>query len=323
MKNIFYTFILFLVSVASAYSQDYTKVDAVVRAYPNSFASVDKFAERINKDFTSNEEKARALFTWMAINIKYDVVAYREGVKPKPYTYRTQEEKEAIQKRLKEELAEKTLKTKKGVCQGYATLYSEVGAKTGLEVVLIPGTTKAYPTDIGKEQGSDKHLWNAVKINGKWKLVDVTWGAGTVSGNPIKFEFNFNDKYFFSDPEMFFLNRFPEDKQWLLTDKTEKDFADLPLYYGNCFMEGYEFVSPTLGIFTNKKSDVITFAVKNLKPGDRIVYAFSKTKAFKEVQPVTEGDVSKFEVELGDNSSGYLTIFINQKSIVAYKINRA
>lgn len=322
MKNIFFIVIVFLVSAFSAYSQDYEKVDAIVRGYPNSFSGVDKFAEKVNKDFTRDDEKARAIFTWIATNIKYDLDAYGVNERPVAYSFKTQEEKAAKQKLFKEELALKTLKSKKGVCQGYSTLYELVATRVGLEAVIIAGTSKSHPAHIGKQPGASDHAWNAVKINGEWKLLDTTWGAGTATGNPPKFTFKFNDKYFFSDPNVFFLNHFPDDKKWLLTNKSEKDFADLPLYYGNYLMGGYEFLSPGIGTFTNTKSNVVPFVIKNLKSTDTVHYAFSKTNTFTEAKPVTEGGISRFEVILDNNSNGVLTIYINQKSVAAYRINR-
>src|SRR5690606_15652960 len=136
------------------------------------------------------------------------------------------------------------IKSKRGVCQGYATLYTIIADKAGLESVIVTGSSKSHPAHIGKQPGNSDHAWNAIKIGGEWKLVDVTWGAGTATGNPPKFNFKFSDKYFFTDPDVFFLNHFPDDKKWLMTNRSEKEFADLPLYYGNYHMGGYEFVSP-------------------------------------------------------------------------------
>ena len=323
MKNVLFAIVTFLVAGISAYSQNYEKVDAIVKEYPNSFSGIDKFAERVNKDFTREDEKARAIFTWIATNIKYDLAAYGVNEKPVAYSFKTQEEKAAKQKQFKDELAAKTLKSKKGVCQGYSTLYLQVAEKAGLEAVIITGTAKSHPAHIGKQPGASDHAWNAVKIGGEWKLIDATWGAGTATGNPPKFTFRFNDKYFFSDPNVFFLNHFPDDKKWLLTDKTEKDFADLPLYYGNYLMGGYEFLNPTLGTFTNTKSNVVPFKIKNLKPTDKVAYVFSKNNTFKVIEPVVKGDVGEFEVILDNNSNGTLTIYINEKSVASYRINRA
>lgn len=314
---------IFLSLGFSANAQDYAKVDNIVKAYSKSFSSSDKLAEQINKDFTRDDEKARAVFTWIATNIKYDYAAYGVNERPVAYTFRTQEEKIAKEKAMKQELAQKTLKSKKGVCQGYSTLYLVVAQKLGLECEIIPGTSKSHPSHIGKGPGARDHAWNAVKIGNEWKLLDTTFGAGTVTGAKPQFVFKFNDKYFFSDPDTFFLNHFPDDKKWLLTDKTEKDFANLPLYYGDYLMKGYEFITPEAGVFKAAPSGFIAFKVSNLKAGDLVHYAYSRDNVVKEIKPEYTGTTATFNIPLSNASVGTLTVYINQKSVASYRINKA
>ncbi len=318
ISKLFYITLL-LISSGIITAQDFAKVDATVKSYP-AFSDTDKFAAKVNADFKRDDEKARAIFTWIATNVKYDLAAYGANDRPVAYSFKTQEEKEAKQKKFKEDLAQKTLKSKKGVCQGYATLFLVVAEKVGLEAEMVTGTSKSHPAHIGAAPGASDHAWNAVKIGGEWKLLDTTWGAGTVTGEKPQFVFKFNDKYFFSDPELFFLNHFPDDKKWLMTSKTEKDFAELPLYYGNYLIEGYEFISPDGGTFTNQPSAYIPFKIKNLKAGDKVHYAFSKEKIFKDAGAVTTDGVSEFRVPLSRTSTGTLTIYINQKSVASYRI---
>lgn len=53
--------VLFLLLTGlTAFAQDYAKVDATVRGYPDSFSSLDKFAEKVNAGFSRDDEKAWA-----------------------------------------------------------------------------------------------------------------------------------------------------------------------------------------------------------------------------------------------------------------------
>ncbi|KOS05092.1 hypothetical protein AM493_02860 [Flavobacterium akiainvivens] len=321
MKKIFNTILIILFSTTFVNAQDFAKVDAAVKVYP-SFADTDKFAEKVKTDFTRDDEKARAIFTWIALNVKYDLGAYGVNEKPVAYSYKTEQEKLNLQKKFREDLSQKTLKSKKGVCQGYATLYEVVAQKAGLEAAMVTGTSKSHPMHIGKAPGASDHAWNAVKINGQWKLLDATWGAGVVTGEKPAFAFKFNDAYFFAEPDTFFLNHFPDDKKWLLTNKTEADFANLPLIYGNALSEGYEFTAPTGGTFTNRPGGIIGFAVKNLKPDDKVHYAFSQERKYMPVTLTANGDAKTFQVPLTAKSAGTLTIYVNQKSVAAYRINK-
>jgi len=327
MRNITKTLnallLLFLFLGFSANAQDYAKVDNVVKNYPKSFSSPDKLAEQIDKDFTRDDEKARAIFTWIATNIKYDYAAYGVNERPVAYSFRTQEEKIAKEKFMKTELAQKTLKSKKGVCQGYSTLFAVVADKLGMQSIIIPGSSKSHPAQIGKAPGASDHAWNAVKIGNEWKLLDTTFGAGTVTGAKPEFVFKFNDKYFFSDPDVFFLNHFPDDKKWLLTNKSENDFANLPLYYGDYLMKGYDFIAPSGGVFKAVPSGFIEFKVRNLKPGDLVHYAYSKDRIIKQVEPEQNGNMTTFNIPLDKSSVGTLTVYVNQKSVASYRINKA
>lgn len=312
--------LLLLFTSVCAYAQDYEKVDNLIKSYPKSFTTIDKLSDKINADFKNDTDKARAIFTWIATNVRYDMEAYNKAEAPIAYSFRTQEEKIAKQRKFKDDLAFKTLKSKKAVCQGYAQLYESLAERVGLEAVVIPGTSKSLLTHIGRQPGASDHAWNAVNINGKWHLLDVTWGAGTVTGNPLAFAFRFNDGYFLTDPEIFVLNHYPDDEKWLMTEASKEDFANYPLYYGNYVLGGYEFETPFNGTIVNNKPVMLPFSVKNLKPGDKLAYAFSKNKVFKEINTSGKNGVAEFDVPLDHNMAGYLTIYINQRSVASYRI---
>lgn len=323
MKTFFKTILISLFILGfSLHAQDFSHVDSKVRLYPDKFSSLDNFAEKINSDFTRDDEKARAIFTWIALNVEYDIGKYGVNERPVAFSYRTEAEKLEKQKQFKEDLAKRTLKTKKGVCQGYCALFIAIAERTGLEAVIIPGTSKSHIAHIGDGPGAKDHAWNAVKINGEWKLLDPTWGAGTVTGKPLRFEYNFNDSYFFTSPDVFFLNHFPDDKKWLLTNKTENDFAGLPLYFGNYHKGKYELLSPQQGMVTDGRANALKFKIRNIKPQDTVVYAFSRSKQFKLVKPVFKENIAEFDIPLEPGSNGYLMLYINQKSVLAYRINR-
>ncbi|NDI98802.1 hypothetical protein GWA97_06910 [Flavobacterium sp. LaA7.5] len=322
MKTLLFkiTLVLLLIS-PTIFAQDYEKVDATVRAYPRSFTAIDRLADRINNDFTREDEKARALFTWIATNISYDMSAIGTSKSPAGFSYSSEEELIAKKKKFIEDIAYQTLRSKKGVCQGYAYLFAIVAEKVGLEAEIITGTSKSYPDHIGRYPNISDHAWNAVKINGEWKLVDATWGAGSVIGNTKKFEFDFSEGYFFSDPKDFFLKHYPDDEKWLLLKATKEEFAALPLYYRNYLKEGYEVVTPTTGILTTGEG-AIAFKMKNVKPTEKIAYVLSNNNTFTIIQPVFNNDIAEFEIPLDKRSAGFLTIYINGESVVSYKIKR-
>lgn len=299
-----------------AHAQDYAKVDNTVKAYSKSYTDMDKLAGQINKDFKTEEEKARAIFTWIAHTIKYDNSPAALGRKPIRYSYKTQEERAAKLAKIENDLAQRTLTTKKGVCHGYAMLYTVLARKVGLESEVVHGNAKSNPDDIGKLPTESNHAWNVVKVNGKWKLIDVTWGAGGIANGSRNFAFKFDDKYFFTDPDQFFLNHFPADKKWLLTNKSESEYAVLPLYMDL----GYELVSPAQGV-VKAGAGTVPFKVKGIKPTDKVVYQFSSAPFSNKVIPTVKNGIGEFDVTLDKNARGNLILFVNGESVAAYKIN--
>lgn len=329
MKNLFLNLnkiaviaLFFLLTNVSA--QDYSQVDQIVSTYPKSFSKAQDLAEKINKDFTKEDEKARAIFYWIANNVKYDVKAYysQRNDRPVAYSFRNQEEKEAKQRQFKLDFANNALKSKKAVCQGYTALFDYLAELTGLESVTVTGTAKTNVTQIGKLPGASDHAWNVVKINGNWKLVEPTWASGVVDPAKRVFTPKFNDGYFFTPPDVFVFTHFPDDKKWLLGEFTEQEFASYPLYFGEYIRDDYTILAPKSGIFTGKKYNTISFKIQNLNPEDQISYAFSRFKKVELPELKINGDITEFNVFLPNNSNGYLTIYINNKGIASYKIQR-
>lgn len=63
----------------------------------------------------------------------------------------------------------------KSVCEGYSKAFSYLCQSVGIECICISGT--------GNGGG---HMWNMVKVDGKWYHIDVTWDDPlTTSGKPM------------------------------------------------------------------------------------------------------------------------------------------
>lgn len=298
--------LLFLGFIANA--QDYASVDAKIKAYPKAFTSVDRLAGRVNADFKTEEEKARALFTWIASNIKYDYPK-RDRIVNKDSTTMNlylSDDKAAL----------KTLVQRKGVCQDYAVLFKVLAEKIGLEAVVVSGFAKNEVEDIGITPLEANHAWNAVKIAGEWKLLDATWGAGAISfGGNSKPVFELNDGYFFSDPVKFSLNHFPEDKAWLFADTTFEEYIQSPLFYDINF----DIFTPREGVIDKSKMSLISFRLKGLEPDDLIVYSFDNIYS-EDIEPEIVDRVANFSIPLNQDSRGALYSYVNFDCKVAYRI---
>ncbi len=306
------------------FSQQYAVIDDLIKTYPNLFSTPEKLAEKINTDFRTEEEKSRAIFTWIASHIKYDLNLLNsiKNNSTVAFSYTSEEEKIIKQQKFHYDLAAKTLKTKKGVCENYAALFQTLCDLTSVKCITIAGTSKTHSSHIGLLPKASDHLWNAVKIGSSWRLIDVTWASGSVNNETGKFVQEFNDAYFFTTPEVFFLNHFPDDKRLSMLPKTEEDFAKLPLYYPGYLKSNYEIVAPEDGIISISKSNAVSFKIIDLPEKSKVSYAFSSENIGRQVELRRLDNLTEFEIFLNRKSYGYLTIYVNTKSIVTYKITR-
>ncbi|NHM07134.1 hypothetical protein G4D82_07865 [Flavobacterium sp. CYK-4] len=307
---------------SNTYAQNYAAIDDAIKNYPKSFSSPEKFAEKIKADFTTDEEKARAIFTWIALNIRYDLKAFQSQSRNPKVAFSFSSEQERLQKEMqfRRDGAAQLLKTKKGVCQDYTALFHTVSELCGIKCMTILGTSKTSLNHIGKMPLAKDHAWNAVRVGEKWRFIDVTWASGMMNLESGKMLQEFNDAYFFTPPSLFFLNHFPDDKRQLMTDKTAEDFAALPLYYGSYLKSGYEFLSPEQGIFSIKETDNIHFSIANLPENQQVAYVFSNEGQGHLVEVKREGELTNFDIPITKRNRGFLTIFINNQSVAAYKI---
>jgi len=201
----------------------HAQVDTTIGLVDNKYGT-DHYAlaAAISFDQKGEREKANAIYNWVTHNIAYDVEFLRKF--PKHY----------------DDKAERALKTKKAVCEGYSELFAELCRDAGMQAVTIEGYAKDWIFDNGDEIYIPRHEWSAVKINGKWELVDATWGAGSLyqkrswlrrwidklfhhnkmSVKSLKFRYKYDPQYFMQDPETFRLRHLPSDPLWQLTDST-------------------------------------------------------------------------------------------------------
>ncbi len=178
-------------------SSDPALIDRTVAAMPRP-ASIQSLITALKARWVSDADRARAAYAWVAHNIDYDVDAYFSGVRGKTD-------------------AGGTFETGKSVCEGYSDLYAQIAKGLGLEVQSISGWAKGYGYGNGEGFGGVNHAWNAVKVDGRWRLLDTTWGAGSISGK--HFKRSYSTAWYDMDPRLFILQHLPQQAQWTLLDQ--------------------------------------------------------------------------------------------------------
>lgn len=216
----------------SVFSREYKSLDKWAYKTPVSAEkSIETLAEYLKKapnkgKLSEDEAKARLAYAWIVSHILYDDFRMRqiEDMNKKKSKGREQVKATRI-------VNDDIFITRVGVCGDIAMLYVRLAKAMGLEAVYISG----------KSQG-EKHAWNAVKVDGQWRLLDATWDVADkplfqrvdnireyereIAKRERKLNKNFGttterkkkskNKWFFVKPKVMIKTHTPNDVKWRL-----------------------------------------------------------------------------------------------------------
>ncbi len=109
---------------------------------------MEAFGDELCSGLSDDKEKVSAIYGWIAENIRYD---YTADMVYQYFDYG------------------RTIRTKKGVCFDYATLFAYLCRTQGIPCYILDG--------YNRENFSYKHTWNRVFYDGVWWNLDVTFDA--------------------------------------------------------------------------------------------------------------------------------------------------
>ena len=103
----------------------------------------------------------------------------------------------------------------KGDDQGIANLFFAFAYKGfRFEVAILPGYSKVTNYIQGNLSSQPDHIWNGINFDNGSYLIDVAWGMGECLLD--KFNPNYSDFYFCTDPTIFIRSHFPVEQNWQL-----------------------------------------------------------------------------------------------------------
>ncbi|MFY0629980.1 MAG: hypothetical protein JXR05_06330 [Flavobacteriaceae bacterium] len=275
MKKI--TLLLILLSLnATSQSKKLKEVDKIIDSYSKT-TSIEALAKKIDHDFKSDIEKTRAVFSWVASNVRYKTKNPYEITSPKVYVVTDEND---LKRRLQEEdrkIISKVFNSKRAVCKGYALLFKELCDLLKIENEIILGYIKNSPNQIDFIPKQKNHAWNAVKINDQWIFIDVTYGAGYATNNVWRQKFNSN--YFNIDKEVIKNTHYAKEPFWQkhVNQPTLREFCTQPLYSNAAFSKTFEVLSPRSGkIRIDKKRSDLELKIRGIDHTIKIQYRFGK-----------------------------------------------
>lgn len=197
-------------------SLDFNKIDSYAREAPAEVSQeIEVLAQYLAKPALNDFERARSFYVWLTTNISYDMKAFKNG-----------------RKRINQTNKD-ILTRRRAVCFGYSKFFKALCDEIGLASEVISGYSKGSLTSNSQLEEPD-HAWNAVKLEGKWYLLDATWGAGVVYRED-DFVHEFSEDYFLTPPEKLIVNHLPADPIWQLLPCaiSAKDFRESPQHLLN------------------------------------------------------------------------------------------
>ncbi len=298
--------------------QDYAKVDAIVRNYPNKINTTLDLATKINSDFNLDEEKVRAAYQWLSNNIDYEKVNDVFDIADYQIIYASEKERLRQLETKNRKKIKRILKTNKAICIGYARVFKAICDDLNIQSEIVVGYSKTMANQINNDATYKNHAWNAVKINNIWQLLDITWS--TVS--QVKEYKHYNDYYFFVDPKELILTHFPVNRDWQLLESpiSKATFFKTPIFYANYFIEQFKIADNQGGIIeiSDKKAQVYFDKIPNSK---KVFYTLDgqnyKPMMYKKTK---DGNyVGSFKYK--NNKSKNITIYSESLPILSFAID--
>ena len=310
----------------SSFSQrvksNFFKVDAYAKSV-KGLTDIGKLSNKLTAPYDTDLEKVRSIFRWITENIAYDTKEYhvnnKEGSEYSKLFSNLKSDAKNSDQLYDLEIAKYVLKNKKGICSGYAALFKSLCDSSNLKAEIVNGMAKNSVTQIGTAMESN-HAWNAVFIDNKWQLLDATWSSGVCDDSVKKFTKKYDDSYFLTPPNKFYLNHCPTDKRWILFSNppAETQFYSYPLLYSGFFKNEIISFSPMNGIIEGKIGNKITFEIRT--PDDESSVSVGTNKGNNEVKIKRQEKIITYEYTVTSDKEDVLTIYFNREAVLAYRI---
>jgi transglutaminase/protease-like cytokinesis protein 3 len=169
---------------------------AGIHAPAEAEVSIETLAKYIAEAEPDELGRAKDAHDWIATHVGYDAWSLTYGTRS-----------EAADPHV-------VFASRRGVCAGYARLFTLLARALGLEAEYVTGLACQ-----GKSCGL--HAWSAVRAHGRWRVLDVTWDAGVVTEG--RFVPRYSTKYLFFDPVAHADSHRPDALDWYLAPPSPRE----------------------------------------------------------------------------------------------------
>ena len=249
-KYLLYLLFFFLghFQFAHAQSTPYKAVDDfVVKLGALDSQNVAQITEALTLKLDDKEQKARAIFFWIANNIALD-----------PKAIKINDERKS--------LPEDVVKFRKATSLGFSKLFQEMSSLANIRCLAVDGYVKNSIDDLNNPADEINHSWNVIQLGpspDRWYFVDVARASGTLDKKMTLFVKDFTSAYFFANKTLFNLDHYPDNGAWQLGGgpKSLKDFYNLPVFYNAAYLYNVRKPTPATGFIKTKTKAKTNFSI--------------------------------------------------------------
>ncbi len=191
--------------------------------------SVDQRLSAILRVAATDHEKAWLVYQWVTQYFRHDTALASKIGNPRNHSLDSLYQKGG------------------GSCAVYADVVQRLLEQAGLEVKTIYGTVKSGGRFSARSGLPVNHVWNAVKIDGQWRVIDATWGAGYLGNHGFQREQS--DLFFLMPPEVAVLSHFDQSdelgsqEQFGITEGLFRKMPEEAIYAASIGFDSAEILS--------------------------------------------------------------------------------
>ena len=251
---------------------NFHKADSIAFAHKNeSLDNLPELSHKLTNGLDTDVERFRSIYMWVCSNIANDYPFYLKNQSKRQRFKKDSLKLEKWNNQFKKQSFKRLLKQNRTICTGYAYLVKKLSSLANLQCEIIQGYGRTSMTEF-EDLDIPNHTWNAVYLDGKWYLSDATWASGIPHPETNMFVFQYNNGFFFPNPELFVLNHYPVDAKWLLLDDKNKpsfkNFLESPILYSEAYNYINKVENPKKMHGLVKENEVLQFRYELLKPLD-------------------------------------------------------
>lgn len=273
--------------------------------------NVARITDTLTRRIPDKEQKARAIFYWIAHNIAWDIKAMKSGDQRKSNP-------------------EDVTRYRKATPLGFAKLFQEMSSAANIRCLVVDGYIKNYTDDINNPADETNHSWNVVQLGtspDQWFFVDVARASGYADRKMSVFTPAFTSNYFFPGKSLFNLDHFPDNDAWQLGGgpKSKKDFYALPVIGRAAYTIGLKKPVPVTGLIKARTKAKVnfSFAYDPEVSVSNVSLLVGEGKKMQKPEPMnftaTNGLVS-FSYQFKTEDSIPVAVLVDGKEVLHYQV---